>query len=89
MRKRFILVCMSLLLSLTLIGCKSESEQPPSTLEKLIADVFHPQQYEVVLVMIDMPHENLADNELWMSQLNGIMPSEDWAKNTILKCFHY
>lgn len=68
MCKRFILVCMSLLLSLTLIGCKSASEQLPSTLEKLITDVFHPQQDEVVLVMIDMPHENLADNDLWMSR---------------------
>ncbi|MBK5107922.1 MAG: aminopeptidase, partial [Anaerolineales bacterium] len=68
MSKRFILVCMSLLLSLTLIGCKSASEQPPDALEKLITDVFHPQEDEVVLVMIDLPHENLGDNDLWMSR---------------------
>jgi len=59
---------MSLLLSHTLIGCKSASEQPTYALEKLITDVFHPQQDEVALVMIDLPHADLGDNDLWMSR---------------------
>jgi leucyl aminopeptidase (aminopeptidase T) len=37
-------------------------------LEKLLLDVFHPHSGEVVLVMIDLPHENLSDNELWKSR---------------------
>lgn len=51
-----------------LIGCKPASERPLSTLEKLITDVFHPLPGEAVLVMIDLPHENIADNEMWVSR---------------------
>ena len=51
-----------------LIGCKPASERPLSTLEKLITDAFHPLPGEAVLVMIDLPHENIADNEMWVSQ---------------------
>jgi hypothetical protein len=68
MSSRLRIVCSSVIFSLTLIACKPASEQPLSTLEKLITDVFHPLSGEVVLVMIDLPHETLADNEIWESR---------------------
>ncbi len=68
MSSRLRIVCFGVIFSLTLIGCKPASEQPLSKLEKLITDVFHPLSGEVVLVMIDLPHDHLADNEIWESR---------------------
>lgn len=62
------LVCLCLLISIMLIGCKPALERPPSTLEKLITDVFHPLPGEAVRVVIDLPHESLADNDVWESR---------------------
>ena len=68
MSSRLRIACFGVIFSLTLIGCKPASEQSLSKLEKLITDVFHPLSGEVVLVMIDLPHDHLADNEIWESR---------------------
>lgn len=60
----FLILTLSILLS----GCKSASGQPTTHLEKLLTDVFHPLPGEAVLVMIDLPHENLSDNGPWASR---------------------
>ena len=37
-------------------------------LEKLLVDVFDPQRGEKVLVMVDMPHGAITDNEAWAAR---------------------
>ena len=60
----FLIMVISILLS----GCQSESGQPTAQLEKLLTDVFQPHPGEAVLVMIDLPHGNLPDNEPWAAR---------------------
>jgi len=68
MRLRNFLIYTGLGLAILQISCSSASVKLESPLEKLIIDVFHPQPGEVVLVMVDLPHANLVDNELWESR---------------------
>jgi leucyl aminopeptidase (aminopeptidase T) len=44
-------------------------------LEKLIVDVFAPQAGEKVLVMTDLPHDELEDNEMWVQRRTM---AEEW-----------
>jgi hypothetical protein len=44
-------------------------------LEKLIVDVFAPQAGEKVLVMTDLPHDELKDNEMWVQRRTM---AEEW-----------
>lgn len=48
-----------------LTSCKTER---PDRLEKLIIDVFNPQQGETVLVITDVPHGKLADCDQWQAR---------------------
>jgi hypothetical protein len=48
---------------------------PSNQLEKLILDVFDPQPGEIVLVITDVPHGELEDDDLWQSRREM---AEDW-----------
>ncbi len=43
--------------------------------EKLLADVFDPQEGEVVTVMVDLPHDGIGDNPAWQERRQM---AEEW-----------
>ena len=75
MRLRYVLLCIGLTLPMLQIGCRSAAVEPTSPLEKLIIDVFNPQPGELALIMIDLPHGKLKDNDLWGSRREM---AEEW-----------
>lgn len=70
MKLRIIILLMALVMLSGIEACSpsTQPEQEQSAtfdLEKLIIDVFSPQPREKVLVMIDVPDRDIADNEGW------------------------
>ena len=58
---------------------------PGLDLQKLLVDVFDPQRGEKVLVMVDLPHGAIADNEAWaarreMADAVAAQPSKQLAR---------
>lgn len=58
--KKITIRLLLLLICLGISACLNGAETHTG-LEKLIVDVFNPQPGEQVLVMVDLPHEGLAD----------------------------
>jgi leucyl aminopeptidase (aminopeptidase T) len=49
----------------------------PFNLERFFEDIFKPAEGEVVTVMYDMPHDNVADSDAWKERRQM---AEDWRK---------
>ena len=75
MRLGHFVLCFVLATSLLISGCNSGDTMPSNELEKLIIDVFDPLPGETVLFMIDEPHGDLADYDLWGSRRQM---AEEW-----------
>ncbi len=56
-------------LVLLLAACGAEEEQPVLTdFERFLVDVFAPEAGEKVLVLVDLPHEQIMDNPSWVDR---------------------
>lgn len=49
-------------------------------LKKFLADVFDPQPEESILVMVDVPHDDINDSDLW---LNRRKMAEEWRQEFV------
>ncbi len=56
------------ILACALLACRAPAPSSGLDLEKLLIDVFDPQRGEKVLVMVDLPHGGIADNEGWAAR---------------------
>jgi hypothetical protein len=78
MKRKLLIVLISLL---ALLGEASRGvaalQQAPFNLEKLLVDVFDPQATDKVLVLVDIPAGELADNPAWTDRRK--MAAEWWA----------
>jgi len=67
--KRLFILLVALPILLGLVAWAAPAPRPtPLNLEKLLVDVFAPQPGEKVLVMVDLPSDELPDNEAWAAR---------------------
>jgi hypothetical protein len=79
MKSRFLILLYLLVITVSLSACR-EPGDAHTPLERLLIDVFAPQPGETVLIMMDLPHGQLADHAFWIERR---AMAEEWHESFV------